>query len=159
MQFQIQTSFVLCNTKMQFPLSWCNTTMQFFCPVVIYNTSVSASSNLSPPSRRRLHRQVGATTPSTSSSRNESPRFTKECSSDNQYGVGLKSSDNQYGVVKMKKSSARLNPNRNSSTSMTTSTLQEDLIKLIGQDFEQVGMTLNNAKSKVNNWYKVRNVW
>ena len=97
--------------------------------------SVSASSNLSPPSRRRLHRQVANNTPSSSSSRNESPRFTKD-------------HENQYGVIKMKKSSARLNPNRNSA-SIQTSTLQEDLMKLIGQDFEQVGMSLN-AKMKVN---------
>merc|ERR1712126_266758 len=47
---------------------------------------------------------------------------------------------------KMKKSSARLNPNRNSA-SLQTSTLQEDLIKLIGKDFEHAGKTIN-AKLK-----------
>ena len=90
---------------------------------------------MSPPSRRRLHRQAANNTPSSSSSRNESPRFTKE-------------QENQYGVIKMKKSSARLNPNRNSA-SLQTSTLQEDLIKLIGKDFEHAGKTIN-AKLKVN---------
>lgn len=88
---------------------------------------------MSPPSRRRLLRQTSNNTPSTCSSRNESPRFTKE---------------QEYGVIKMRKSSAaRLNPNRNSA-SIQTSTLQEDLIKLIGQDFEHAGKTLN-AKLKV----------
>ena len=96
--------------------------------------TVSASSNMSPPSRRRLHRQATNTTPSSSSSRTESPRFTKE-------------QESQYGVIKMKKSSARLNPNRNSA-SLQTSTLQEDLIKLIGKDFEHAGKTIN-SKLKV----------
>ena len=89
---------------------------------------------MSPPSRRRLHRQATNTTPSSSSSRTESPRFTKE-------------QESQYGVIKMKKSSARLNPNRNSA-SLQTSTLQEDLIKLIGKDFEHAGKTIN-SKLKV----------
>ena len=101
---------------------------------VFLKIPVSASSNVSPPSRRRLHRQAANTTPSSSSSRNESPRFTKE-------------QENQYGVIKMKKSSARLNPNRNSA-SLQTSTLQEDLIKLIGKDFEHAGKTIN-SKLKV----------
>merc|ERR1712223_1537966 len=96
-------------------------------------STISASSNMSLPSRRRLHRQAANNTPSSSSSRNESPRFTKE-------------QENQYGVIKMKKSSARLNPNRNSA-SLQTSSLQEDLIKLIGKDFEHAGKTIN-AKLK-----------
>ena len=104
---------------------------------------------MSPPSRRRLHRQATNTTPSSSSSRTESPRFTKE-------------QESQYGVIKMKKSSARLNPNRNSA-SLQTSTLQEDLIKLIGKDFEHAGKTIN-SKLKVSYffiafWIKILISW
>ena len=100
---------------------------------------VSASSNMSPHSRRRMLRQSN-NTPSSGSSRNESPRFARG----DQQAIQPES---QYGVVKLKKSSARLNPNRNSA-SFQTSTLQEDLIKLIGQDFENVGLAIN-SKPKV----------
>ena len=79
---------------------------------------------MSPHTRRRLVRQATNGTPSSGSSRNESPRFTRD-------------TESQYGVVKLKKSAARHNPNRNS-TSFQTSTLQEDLLKLIGQDYEKV---------------------
>ena len=107
--------------------------------------SVSASSNMSPHSRRRMVRQASNATPSSGSSRTESPRFTNRSGapSDNL------PPESQYGVVKLKKSSARLNPNRNSA-SFQTSTLQEDLMKLIGQDFENVGLAIN-GKPKVTN--------
>ena len=95
---------------------------------------------MSPHSRRRMMRQTN-NTPSSGSSRNESPRFVQR---DNTQQIQPES---QYGVVKLKKSSARLNPNRNSA-SFQTSTLQEDLIKLIGQDFENVGLAIN-SKPKV----------
>ena len=100
---------------------------------------VSASSNMSPHSRRRMMRQASNATPSSGSSRTESPRHRTQ---------DTLAPESQYGVVKLKKSSARLNPNRNSA-SFQTSTLQEDLMKLIGQDFENVGLAIN-SKPKVN---------
>ena len=95
---------------------------------------VSASSNMSPHSRRRMMRQASNATPSSGSSRTESPRHRTQ---------DTLAPESQYGVVKLKKSSARLNPNRNSA-SFQTSTLQEDLMKLIGQDFENVGLAINS---------------
>ena len=91
---------------------------------------------MSPHTRRRLVRQATNGTPSSGSSRNESPRFMP------------RDSESQYGVVKLKKSAARNNPNRNS-TSFQTSTLQEDLLKLIGhQEYDKVP---SPSKSKVLN--------
>ena len=108
---------------------------------IISFVPVSASSNMSPLSRRRHIRQSN-NTPSSGSSRNESPRFMKS-----------EQSENQYGVLKLKKS-ARQHPNRNSA-SYQPSTLQEDLMKLIGQD-------LDSTKPKVQygpQIWNALNVW
>ena len=89
---------------------------------------------MSPHTRRRLVRQATNGTPSSGSSRNESPRFATTANGTR--GGGVDPNESQYGVVKLKKSAARHNPNRNS-TSFQTSTLQEDLLKLIGQDYDK----------------------
>ena len=89
---------------------------------------------MSPHTRRRLVRQATNGTPSSGSSRNESPRFATTANGTR--GGGGDPNESQYGVVKLKKSAARHNPNRNS-TSFQTSTLQEDLLKLIGQDYDK----------------------
>ena len=98
---------------------------------------------MSPHTRRRLVRQATNGTPSSGSSRNESPRFANTSVSGSNgtgrggNGSGDPNNESQYGVVKLKKSvGARHNPNRNS-TSFQTSTLQEDLLKLIGQDYDK----------------------
>ena len=104
---------------------------------------------MSPHTRRRLVRQATNGTPSSGSSRNESPRFATTANGTR--GGGGDPNESQYGVVKLKKSAARHNPNRNS-TSFQTSTLQEDLLKLIGQDYDK---TTPKSLNKVCTYYKI----
>ena len=107
---------------------------------------------MSPHTRRRLvSRQATNGTPSSGSSRNESPRFATSVSGSGRGGNGNGGDPNesQYGVVKLKKSvGARHNPNRNS-TSFQTSTLQEDLLKLIGQDYDKANPKSLNKVCKI----------
>jgi hypothetical protein len=64
--------------------------------------------------------------------------------------------ESQYGVIKLKKNAVRNHPHRNSA-SLQTSSLQEDLMKLIGQDFENVAKSIRSAdtspKNKVQLFY------